>query len=68
MNNPSCHSERSEESLNRNESFHISREWRREIKRRCDELDSGKVATIPSKAVFAEARSVLSLNKQSYSK
>jgi putative addiction module component (TIGR02574 family) len=40
------------ESLDHNEEFEVSPEWKDEILRRCEELDKGKVSLIPGEAVF----------------
>ena len=37
----------------------ISPEWLEEIKRRCDEIDSGRAELVPMEEVFAEARARL---------
>lgn len=43
------------ESLDREESFEISREWKEEIERRCREIDEGPVNLIPADKVLKEA-------------
>lgn len=42
------------ESLDFDEAFPISPEWRAEIARRCRELDEGRVELIPGEQVFDE--------------
>ncbi len=41
-------------SLDFDEAFPISPEWRAEIARRCRELDEGRVELIPGEQVFDE--------------
>jgi len=43
------------ESLDLDEPFEISEEWRREIARRCREIDEGEVELIPGDQVLREA-------------
>lgn len=43
------------ESLDLDEPFEVSVEWREEIARRCREIDEGGVALIPGEDVFKEA-------------
>lgn len=45
------------ESLDFEEDFAISEAWREEIRRRCEEIDSGKVRLIDSDTVMTELRS-----------
>jgi putative addiction module component (TIGR02574 family) len=40
------------ESLDFREDFELSPAWREEIRRRCQELDSGAVKVIPAEDVF----------------
>ena len=42
------------ESLDFREEFDVSPAWREEIRRRCQELDSGAVKLVPAKEVFKE--------------
>lgn len=44
------------ESLDQDEDFTVSDEWREEIRRRCRELDAGNSRTAPAEEVFAELR------------
>ncbi len=44
------------ESLDYDDDFPISQEWRREIERRCREIDDGTAKLIPAEQVFAEIR------------
>lgn len=44
------------QSLNAPSQEEIDRQWAEEAERRIDELDSGKVQTIPGERVFAEIR------------
>ena len=44
------------ESLDFEEDFDISEAWQKEIRRRCEELDSGKAKLVDSEKVFAELR------------
>jgi putative addiction module component (TIGR02574 family) len=44
------------ESLNAPSREEIDRVWAKEVERRIDELDSGKVQAIPGEQVFAEIR------------
>ena len=46
------------ESLD-DEPFEVSPAWRKEIRRRCDEIDSGRVKLIPAKKVFKDLASKL---------
>ena len=41
------------ESLDFEENFTINDEWKKEIKRRCQEIDEGKVKLIPGNEGFA---------------
>ncbi|HNS19287.1 MAG TPA: addiction module protein [Sedimentisphaerales bacterium] len=43
------------ESLDLDEPFEVSSEWRQEIARRCREIDEGTVDLIPADQVFKEA-------------
>lgn len=43
------------ESLDFREEFDVSPAWREEIRRRCQELDSGTVKPVPADEVFREA-------------
>lgn len=43
------------ESLDSGDSFELTPEWKKEIDRRCNEIDNGKVELIPSDQVFEEA-------------
>ena len=43
------------ESLDSGSELELSSEWRREIDKRCDEIDAGSVDLIPSEQVFDEA-------------
>jgi putative addiction module component (TIGR02574 family) len=43
------------ESLDYEEPFEISSEWKTEIQRRCREIDEGKVRLIPGDEVLKEA-------------
>jgi len=47
------------ESLNAPSSEEHDRLWAAEVERRIEEIDSGKVKTIPGDQVFAEARKKL---------
>jgi putative addiction module component (TIGR02574 family) len=42
------------ESLDFDEAFEVSPEWRDEIHRRCQELDEGRVSLVPGEQVFDE--------------
>lgn len=42
-------------SLDGDEDFPLSEEWRKEILRRCEEIDMGVVELIPAEEVFKEA-------------
>ncbi len=44
------------ESLDFEEDFEISRTWRDEIERRCEQIDRGEVELIDSDTVMAELR------------
>ena len=44
------------ESLEFEEPFQVSAEWKAEIRRRCKEIDSGKTALTPGDRVLKEAR------------
>ena len=44
------------ESLDFEENFEISVAWQEEIRRRCEEIDSGKAKLVNSEIVFAELR------------
>jgi len=43
------------ESLDYEEPFELSREWKEEIERRCQEIDNGTVQLIPGHQVLKEA-------------
>jgi putative addiction module component (TIGR02574 family) len=47
--------ERLLESLDFEEPFEISEEWKQEIVRRCREIEEGTVELIPAEAVLEEA-------------
>ncbi|MEN6336071.1 MAG: addiction module protein [Phycisphaerales bacterium] len=47
--------ERLLESLDFEEPFEISEEWKQEIVRRCREIEEGTVELIPAEAVLKEA-------------
>ena len=47
------------ESLDQDDDFAVSDEWREEIRRRCRDLDEGKSQTVPSDEVLAELRQQL---------
>ncbi len=47
------------ESLDQDEDFTVSDEWREEIRRRCRELDAGNSPTAAAEEVFAELRQQL---------
>jgi len=47
------------ESLDFEEDFEISDEWKAEIARRIRELDNGTVTTVPAEQVFADLRARL---------
>ena len=47
------------ESLDFEESFEVSPEWRHEIERRCAELDTGAKDHIPGEQVMRDARNAL---------
>jgi len=40
------------ESLDYEEDFPVSKEWLNEIRRRCEEIDKGKVQLIPGETVL----------------
>ena len=42
-------------SLDEEEEFPLSEDWKREIARRCKEIDNGEVELIPAEEVFKEA-------------
>jgi putative addiction module component (TIGR02574 family) len=42
-------------SLDSDEDFPLSEEWRKEILRRCEEIDRGEVELIPADAAFRSA-------------
>ena len=44
------------ESLDSDDPFEVSQAWLDEARRRCREIDEGKVELIPAEEVFAEAR------------
>jgi putative addiction module component (TIGR02574 family) len=44
------------ESLDFEEDFEISEAWQEEIRRRCEEIDSGQSKLVNSEIVFAELR------------
>lgn len=43
------------ESLDSGNDFELSSEWRKEIDKRCDEIDTGSIDLIPSEQVFDKA-------------
>lgn len=43
------------ESLDEETEFQMSEEWKREINRRCQEIDNGHVTLIDSEKVFQKA-------------
>jgi len=43
------------ESLDSEEPFEVSRQWKEEIERRCREIDEGTVNLIPADKVLKEA-------------
>ncbi len=43
------------ESLDSECNFNLSLEWKNEINKRCEEIDSGNVELIPADQVFKEA-------------
>ncbi|MFA6567975.1 MAG: addiction module protein [Victivallales bacterium] len=43
------------ESLDAGDIFEISPEWKKEIKKRCQEIDKGLVDLVPAEKVFEEA-------------
>ncbi len=43
------------ESLDSGSEFELSSEWRKEIDKRCDEIETGSVDLIPSEQVFDRA-------------
>ncbi|MBA3960796.1 MAG: addiction module protein [Chthoniobacterales bacterium] len=47
------------ESLDREDDFPVSQEWLEEIRRRCDDIDSGKTDLIAAEEVFAQIRARL---------
>ncbi len=47
--------ERLLESLDAEPAFEVSTEWRREIGRRCKQIDQGEVELIPGEEVFTRA-------------
>ena len=47
------------ESLDADSSFPLSKEWKREILRRCEQIDRGEVELIPADKVFDEASEAL---------
>jgi len=44
------------ESLDCDDPFEVSQAWLEEARRRCREIDEGKVELVPATEVFAEAR------------
>ncbi len=44
------------ESLDFEENFDISQAWREEIRKRCQEIDSGKVKLVDTETVLTELR------------
>ena len=44
------------ESLDYEEDFSVSTEWREEARRRCKEIDEGIVRLIPAEEAFADLR------------
>jgi putative addiction module component (TIGR02574 family) len=47
------------ETLDFEEDFTVNEVWRKEIRKRCQELDEGKVQTIPAETAIAELRQSL---------
>ncbi len=47
------------ETLDFQEDFAVSDEWRKEIRKRCQELDAGNVQTIPAETALTELRQSL---------
>lgn len=43
------------ESLDTGSEFELSSEWRKEIDKRCDEIDAESIDLIPSEQVFDQA-------------
>lgn len=43
------------ESLDSGDNFKISPKWKKEIRKRCHEIDKGLVELIPAEKVFEEA-------------
>lgn len=48
--------DRSLESLDFEEGFALSEEWVQEIRRRCEEIDSGKAVLVDGETVLANLR------------
>ncbi len=44
------------ESLDFEEDFSLSEEWNQEIRRRCEEIDSGKAVLVEGETVLANLR------------
>lgn len=44
------------ESLDFEEDFSISEEWRKEIRKRCEEIDSGKAVLVDGDTVLSKLR------------
>jgi len=44
------------ESLDSDDPFEVGQAWLDEVRKRCREIDEGKVELIPAAEVFAEAR------------
>ncbi len=47
------------ESIDFEENFVVSELWRREIRKRCQELDEGNIETIPADTAIDELRQTL---------
>jgi putative addiction module component (TIGR02574 family) len=47
------------ETLDFEEDFQVSDAWKSEVRKRCRELDSGVVKSIPAEIVFREIREAL---------
>jgi len=43
------------ESLDSGDNFEISPKWKKEIRKRCQEIDKGLVELVPAERVFEEA-------------
>jgi hypothetical protein len=47
------------ETLDFDEDFEVDADWRKEILRRCGELDRGVVSLVPGEQVLDEAKQIL---------